>query len=1572
MLNMSNSCVICPQCRNKKGEVVDSNLFKNLMEYSSHDRSFSKKMYALSMDKTFLSSYGDRLEFDENNEPTLKSLLAVSKTTIESNKVIDMLNKQLVAGVYSWNEAVHRVQQFNASNNGWNTDYMATAHRTNKGYEIEVVKRTAVNEGRLAEVIKNKTLKDRLLEVLAKHGVAVDFLQDGKSKYSTENAEKMADGMYHLIQIANGEHVEADLAEEAGHFAVAALNNSPLVERLLKLLTPEVQREALGDAEFDSKYMGKNARREVAGDLVGKALSNNINEKTSWGSLAKKIADLAKRVFYAIKKDDVMLAKMQAEQLADKIARNFLSNKSEASVDTALSIKETLFSTKLSQNVQTYKKVLDELKTAVSNLKAMNSSLGGQLEWIAFEIQKNANVIEQNIDTFSDLAALEAIATAADRIIDIMNKDVPALLKSVDFSDELDFDTNLRRNGHSLREAHTMFKTALHLVKALDEALATDPTTGSPKLVGNLTNIQIQDSLGTVTRNLKDLHKKLVQYVNEGVDGQYSALRTKEKQFFLKFLENSYGSKYVYRAARVLFNGRKAVAKRLKFWQKSKADGNQQDGRLLRFVGAEEVPLEHYLDCLEQDTSFFDKWLGSMANSGDIIGGIVDKVTKQANKQADDLANATIDELRALEQRMYAVGVRDSKIFYERDHEGNLTGNFISQKLWGVWENNYNDCMREAKEKFLKDHKDDTSFEQLPEIAKVLEWQKYWEPIRKKWHRENSFYDSVTKSWQPSDAKYHNYEYDKLTKEQQEWLIEMRQIKRKLDGLVGNAMPELRAPQFKGTTLERIKNGKGLSQKAGNIWEDVTENFLVDVDDAGEFGSELTYNEEKDDMFGSSVTDDVEKCNRLPLFGINKLKNMSALSTDIFAALASYASMAAHYAAMNQVVDTLEVGREVLSKRKRKGKGTERWAWLDETEHYDGHSRAFTRYSKFLDKQVYGIGCKPIIVRGLNITKMLMKLSTLASKMWLGGNVHGGLVNVGTGEIEIMKEAISGEFFSYADFDWARRQYFKYIPVQLWNIGSMHRDDKLSLVMRHFNFLNDNKREQRDYQRKGKNLETARLRTARFLSQDLLMAPYSAGDHYMQSMAYMSLMHKQKVIGLDGSTKRLWDAYEAQDIHYTGFHSIHADEKEYGKTLGMDQPYFKTEADLEEYKMVQSILDAINSAPALGVFGPNITLTDEQKKYLDEKGWSLADLSRTVRLLQKREFDVQWNVDDESALMDKAREINDRMHGIYNDQDKTAFHQILFGNMLLAMRGYALGMVQRRFGNAKYSVALGGETEGSMLTLAKVIASIGTEQMGLWKAVRAMAFPIFLGKGTKEMMLKAGFSSNQFANMRRTQMDFLVIGLLTLLKMLTAKPDDDDDKAEKYAEERKAYYEMLKAHGAPDEYIKVLKANDKKRMEEAKSIDPVGITYYFATRWLREQAAFNTGPGLYEEAPAVTSLVPAGISALSNLAELTTLMFGDMLYDYEEYDPAIEETWKKAGFTKEQIKILKEAEKKRIEEQPGKNYFYQKKTGSAKKGEAKWISKLLGITPYYKSNKVWYNPYDAAKSFEYGRQVRVK
>ena len=81
-------------------------------------------------------------------------------------------------------------------------------------------------------------------------------------------------------------------------------------------------------------------------------------------------------------------------------------------------------------------------------------------------------------------------------------------------------------------------------------------------------------------------------------------------------------------------------------------------------------------------------------------------------------------------------------------------------------------------------------------------------------------------------------------------------------------------------------------------------------------------------------------------------------------------------------------------------------------------------------------------------------------------------------------------------------------------------------------------------------------------------------------------------------------------------------------------------------------------------------------------------------ILNDKKNDLVWNESDEAAYQMKTREITNRMHGIYNNIDKNTFQQTIYGNLLLAMRGYALGMIERRFGSSKYSVVLKRETSG--------------------------------------------------------------------------------------------------------------------------------------------------------------------------------------------------------------------------------------------------------------------------------------
>ena len=1430
----------------------------------------------------------------------------------------------------------------------WSSDYMATMTDTQDGkVRVHTVKRTPAAETALHQKVANQTLQQKIVGLLKQHGVAVDFLTKGKNQYSTENAQRTADGLYHLIQIVQGKtDVTPEVAEEAGHFAVAALGNSPLVTRLENMLTPEVQKQALGE-EYNNKYLGRDARREVAGDLVGKALLKRMSNNT-WGRLANRIADLAKRVFYKMKADEVSVMRLDAERAADRIARNFMSENFEGSLENALSTEETLYSTEYSEQVKTYKNILGELQVLSDRLRATNSKWADRVLVIIAKMQMDREArVNQQIGALADFAALEGIAEAVDMLVDAMTNDIPKLLESVNFDNIYDFATNMARNGKSLREAHMITKSCLTIAELIarnSSYLSNDITVSDP-ITGN-----------AATKNIISLQSQLAKFINKSaIDGFYDKLMKKERAFFIKFLEDAYGKKYIERSARVVFNKRLA---------------KMQGRNFVAFRESENQNFDYLLDNLENDINFFDKFFSAMADSGDIIGEIVDKAMKQANKEADDMTNKVWDDLKAIEERARKAGVKDPQVIYERDPKtGKLTGNLIDQLLWGVWEKEYEDFMKEQKKVFVEQHANDPNFINRSELEKTLAWQAYFEPIRKAWHKEHSTF-KPDEGWIPKDSMYHNYEYDKLAKSNPgaiQLLHEIMSTKEMLDSMVNNGMPIHRAPQFKGTFMNSIRNKGSRANPKSYVsvwWQNLKDSITVDADDAGMYGSTLTYNEPDEDIFATRVSIEKENINRIPLFGINKLKNMDMLSTDIYASMLSYASMATHYAAINQVVDTAEIGKEILRGRKVGGTKTE--------EERDKTSWAFTRYCKYLDKQMYGVGNKPIIIGKVVLNKITSGLTRLASKLFLGGNIPGGIVNLGTGEIEIFKEALSAEFFDTRNLVAAKAYYIKNLPATLLQLGKVDKDDRLSLIIRHFNMLNNNKEQQRKY-------STYRSR-AKHIYDESALFPYSAGDHYMQSIPCLALMDKQKLIRLDGSNAgSLLDVYDKAAIEYIDSAGRTTQSKKYGSTIKIEGPYFKTEEDRQEYLMLKSIVESIDSATP-SVFGPTISLSQEQMEYLDRKGWRIADVESTRKLAAREMQVVQWNSDDESALMDKGREIDNRLHGIYNEQDKTELHQQILGAMLLGMRGYALGLIQRRFGGSKYSIVLGGEVEGSLLTFSKVVASSFTDRWGFGKTIQLMIWP--WSKNARAKMESAGFSTNQYRNMRRCWVDFVVVTLLTLLKALCAE-DDDDKKTEKDVEE---IVKELKAAGFTEEEIDSI----IERMQTTDSIDGKGVAYYFISRWLREQTAYNMGwdmgKSVIDEWSNITSLIPAGVSAVLELVNLTKYCFGDLFYDHQQMNPEKYKMMKELGFTKEEITEEKARDREAIKDAAGKWAFYPSNgsDGIYKKGDPKWERKLGRALPFpvYIPDHGWYwnytaktmnvleHPYQAAKSFEYGRKVR--
>lgn len=1516
---MGKSCLLKTHVRNSQGDMVESRLFNDLLNYLP-SRALAIEYYAVGTNQEFLNEVRNKAKFDENGEITFNSLRQLANINIAEEEIIDRLNKEIGAGTMNYQEAIVKVKEFNA-NSQFKDNFLATITYNNKGqYELYVTKKDAVKLAELQKTIEKQEFRDTLVSKLKSYGVGTVFTEgNGGGRYSTINVEQAADGLYNLIQVSHGEHVNSDLAEEAGHFAVAALGQSPLVERLMNLLDDKVIREVLGE-EYGVKDLGTNPRREVAGDLVGRALERQLNAKTPWQKLANRVADMAKSIFSKLSGNEIRIAKEQAQKIARNIANGFLSDNFEGNIANALNYKEVLNSAALPYNIKVFKQSIEALGSMAKELEAISrDKLTESITGYLGAAVAGRDTVLNSPTANAELISFEGMCQVLVDIADLLgpDKEIDSLLNSVDFNNTTDFYENMAEHGRNLLKVRTFVKNAVFIASIFREAVDSHDNRLVLPSGQTLHNAYFTDVLNRL-QNVD--FKSTLDYLEKTLKVVDSKLSSKEAAYFCRFCEDTYGSKYINTAAQVVWKNHK-----------------------LTLQEADRIPIKDLIEHLDSDIDIFHRYLGSMSNNPDIIGQIADRATKAANKIADDDTIRIQDELRMLESEMmkkYKFKRGHTEMLFEKYKDGSYTGNLITAPdpeilengkavsvNWGEWEKAREDFKKKCWEDFKKIN---PNWESWSGFTRGYQWDKFFRPLMKDWNKNNSTNvpikdDSgriIRVEWHPN-IKYKSTQFDELCKKYpgiNDYLGRIRELKDGLDRKISiGATISCRAPQFKGTFTNKLQNKRMLYSLPGalrrTLRDELLETFCESSEDT-DYGDLSTMNNPYDELMGTPMDYEKEKPNRLPLFGINKLEDMTQLSTDIFHSLLSYASMANSYSALNSIVSALEVGKNALNNRDIKGAKREK--------NLDNHTRAYTRYLKFMDKQVYGISAthfgRQIFGRKVLWNKIVQFATRMGSFLYLGGNVLGGAVNTGTGSIEIFKEAVASEYFNLSDWKAAHSYYLRCLPSNFSHPASLQKDDKMSLFIRYFNVRGDNREKFRSRYGRRSWLNRA-IDASKYL-------PYSSGDHYMQSMAYLAIGHNTNIISANGGKKyNLLEAYrrvgiksgktakekrntkdKTEEKYTLGFkgHLFTSSTGSLGISydiLSKNEIFLKDGKDIGKYDMLKALLgtveSAINSPLSVGIL-----LSTEESDYLNSHNLALGDLHKVKTQIQNDIYQMIWTRDDEIKFMDKAREVNNRLHGIYNNQDKTAWHQNWFFNAMLAMKGYALGMIERRFSNAHHSIVLDDDVEGSINTMNKMWCSLFAKDINTqFKDVFcATFFAPFLSKSVKQRLKDAGFSDNQIANTKRNWMDYAIIIALYMLRFLCAEPPK---------EEREEDYE-------PD----VVE----------------GLCYYLTSRWVREQEAFNVPWGFATESVSLTDIVPIGGHALWEVGTILGYEFPLSV----------------------------------VAEETDRDIFYQRDHPNGKyyQGDPKWINHIIRLTPYWKSIYNLQNPYEAIESYEFGRKLR--
>ena len=208
------NCVWKPSVINKKGEEVDSKLFNSLLHFSQNNREFAKKWYYIGTSEEFLEANRGKIQLDENGEITFNSLRKLANIDIKEELILEYLNAHLGNEVKDYNTAISLASSFNSSSE-FKDDFVAIIGEVVDGKtRIQVVKKTEAALAQHETNVRNKVLFDRIKAAVERVGGSISFIDENYSRYSTENAKKLASGLYNVIQLAK-KRLSSNSHEEA-------------------------------------------------------------------------------------------------------------------------------------------------------------------------------------------------------------------------------------------------------------------------------------------------------------------------------------------------------------------------------------------------------------------------------------------------------------------------------------------------------------------------------------------------------------------------------------------------------------------------------------------------------------------------------------------------------------------------------------------------------------------------------------------------------------------------------------------------------------------------------------------------------------------------------------------------------------------------------------------------------------------------------------------------------------------------------------------------------------------------------------------------------------------------------------------------------------------------------------------------------------------------------------------------------------------------------------------------------------------------------------------------------------
>ena len=1102
---MARNCAIIPKVKNRNGQVVDSKLFKDLLSFTSNNRSETVRLYLITKNDSFIRDWVPRLALDENNEPTLKSLLKKTNFSkvIPETRVLERLNREigyydrgtdrpalLVNNDENYQKLLQKAISFNQTSD-FRDDYVAKIIKIQDTESprifigVKVEKRNKLNSIEADKMSYNVNLNNRLRDILASNGIAIGALTDLERRMGINGvtdfdvARTAANGMIEMIRLANGIEGEKALPEEFAHFAIEAMGESPLINRLINNLSSSgLIGEILGDEyeTYNTLYKGDDAKlaKEAAGKLLAKHLlkSEPIGQKP-YKNLLERVISAIKSFFKTMNANQIQKAMYEADKDFGRLARDILNGRMDEEINVGNINSSGLFY-QTNERVQRDRKLLqDIMNNELKRLKIYEKrnpnsqfSVNQRLLIDRLELELADNNEVEGIYAFLD-NALEELQKVSSRLE--MLRNTPA--------------TNASERASVLRDVRNYMYSYKNIIEDIRKALVDEE-----RYTDNRYGQRVRVALDNASILIGDL---FVKYNDVSIP------------LFVDFIKPFVGENIV-----IPFG---------------------------KFKG-KVIKAEDLVKMADEDISVFDRWLDSMADSSDYMLKIMDQAVKKSKEQARLRTIDVMKQLQAATIKLEKAGIKNTDWMFERDSKGNLSGNYISEINQALFKEKVREMFKSLNEKYGKNP--------------VGENAEKYKKERQAWFNANM--EIVNGKKVPKMSIYGNKQYQRLNAAQKEYYDTVMNIKSQLDSYLPEKYTTLtNAVKIRKDLLERVKSSDGVKSGAKQIWESVKDEFIRRTDDV-DFGDRATVK----DFEGNEVQ-------TLPIY-FTKLKegeSANDLSTDIVSTLTAYAAMANDFDEMNKVIDVLELGRDIIRNpdlyKIKKTRGdkplVEKFNILGRkveniVTKESGERRIVERLNDFFEMQVYGRYMADEGTFGstnIDKGKVANFVNRVTSMNNLALNVLSGISNIATGKVMMRIESFAGEFFNEKNTITADRIYGQSLPEYLAEIGNRVKTSKLALWDELFNVM-------QEYEQNVREVNFDRKTWfSRMFGTSTLFFMNNAGEHWMQNRTSLALADAYKMKAPNGKIVSLWDAMEVVPIDKNN--------KKAGAKLQLKQGYTKAD-----------------------------------------------------------------------------------------------------------------------------------------------------------------------------------------------------------------------------------------------------------------------------------------------------------------------------------------------------------------------------------------------------------------------------